>query len=179
MPGPMFLEGEDVALHTVESEDLDFLQEHINDPAVRSHLTVTTPTNRDQEETWFEEQVTGDEHINLLVMGPDGPSGSVGLGPVNDPDGSAEIGLWIREADWGKGYGTEASRLLVGHAFDELRIHRIIAQVFEGNEASKRLWEKLGFRHESVHREAAYLGGEYVDLHRFAILEQEWRDDGA
>lgn len=178
MSGPVFLEGETVALHTVESEDLEFLQKWINNPAVRSHLTVKTPTNRDQEEAWFEEQVSGDEHINLLVVGPDGPAGSVGLGPVEDPEGSAEIGLWIREADWGKGYGTEASRLLVGHAFDELRIHRIIAKVFEGNEASTRIWEKLGFRHEAVHRDAAYRGGQYVDLHQFAILEHEWRDGG-
>ena len=115
-----------------------------------------------------------DSRVNLLVVGEDGPAGTTGIGPVDDPDGSMEIGIWIREADWGRGYGTEASRLLVGHAFDDLRAHRVEARVFDENDASKRIWEKLGFRHEAVHREGAYMNGAYVDVHRYAVLEDEW-----
>lgn len=176
MPGPVFRHGERVDLHTIEREDLDFLQAQINDPAVRRYLTVRTPINHEQEEDWFESQVSGGDRVTLLVVGEDGPSGTVSIGPQHDPDGNAELGIWIREADWGKGYGTEASRLLVDYAFDELRLHRVFARVYEGNEGSKRIWEKLGFRHESVHREAAFMHGEYVDMHRYAVLEHEWRE---
>ncbi|MBS3760727.1 GNAT family N-acetyltransferase [Halodesulfurarchaeum sp.] len=174
MSGAVFLSGDRVDLRTIEKSDLDFLQEAINDPSVRQHLTIRWPINRDQEEEWFEEQVTSDERINLLIVGPDGPAGTVGLGPVDDPNGTAEIGIWLREREWGQGYGTEASRLLISHAFDRLRIHRIEARVFEGNDASQELWETLDFEHEAVHRDAAYLHGEYRDVHRYAVLETEW-----
>jgi RimJ/RimL family protein N-acetyltransferase len=179
MPGARFLAGEAVDLHTIEAEDVPFLQAHINDPRVRRHLTVRTPKNELQEETWFEEQVSDGDDVNLLVVGADGPAGTVRVGPIDDPDGRMEIGLWIREADWGRGYGTEASQLLVEYAFAELRAHRIAARVFEGNEASARVWEKLGFRHEATHREAAFRHGEYVDVHWYAVLEDEWNSEGS
>ena len=174
MPGAVFLAGDRVELRTIERDDLEFLRDAINDPAVRKNLTVRWPINLEQEEDWFEEQVTSDEHLNLLIKGEDGPSGTIGLGPIDDSSGVAELGIWIREADWEQGYGTEASELLLTHAFNELRLHRIEARVFEGNEASRNLWETLGFDHEAVHREAIYLHGEYLDVHRYAMLEQEW-----
>ncbi len=174
MPGPLFLSGKWIDLHTIEESDLPFLQEAINNPAVRQHLTVRTPINKNQEKEWFEEQVMSDERVNLLIVGSDGPAGTVGLGPIDSPDGNAEIGIWIQEADWGRNYGSEASELLISYAFSTLRIHRIEARVFEGNEASQKLWETLGFEHEAVHREAVYMHGEYIDVHRYAVLEDEW-----
>lgn len=179
MPGPVFLEGDRVALHTIEEEDIPFLQEQINDPAVRHHLTVRYPINEQQETEWFEEGASSEDRVNLMVVGDDGPSGTVGIGPTDDPDGSVEIGIWLREADWGNGYGTEASRLLVQYAFDTLRVHRVFARVFNDNLGSKRIWEKLGFRHEAVHEESAFMHGEYVDTHYFAVLEDEWREKHA
>lgn len=174
MPGALFLTGQWIDLHTIEESDLPFLQKSINSPAVRQHLTVRTPVNEVQEREWFEEQVTSEDRVNLLIVGSDGPAGTVGLGPIDSPDGNAEIGIWIQESDWGRNYGTEASELLITYAFENLRIHRIEARVFEGNEASRNLWETLGFDHEAVHREAAYLHGEYIDVHRYAMLENEW-----
>jgi ribosomal-protein-alanine N-acetyltransferase len=176
MPGAVFLSGDRVDLRTIEESDLDFLQEAINDPAIRQHLTIRRPVNREQEEEWFEEQVTSDDPINLLIVGAEGPAGTIGLGPIDDPNGTAELGIWLQKSDWGRGYGTEASRLLISHAFNRLRIHRIEARVFEGNEASQNLWETLGFEHEAVHRDAVYLHGEYRDVHRYAVLENGWEN---
>ena len=175
MSDAVFLPGDRVDLRPIEREDLEFLQAAINDPAVRRNLTVRWPLNYDQEEEWFEEQVTSEEKINLLIVGEDGPAGAIGLGPIDNQNGTAELGIWLQAADQGNGYGTEASTLLLDHAFDELRLHRIEARVFEGNDASRNLWETLGFDHEAVHREAIYLHGEYRDVHRYAVLENEWR----
>ena len=58
----------------------------------------------------------------------------------------------------------------------ELRKHRVVARVFEGNTGSQRVWEKLGFRHEAVHEEAQFMDGEYVDVHFYAVLKHEWFD---
>ncbi|MFB6153001.1 MAG: GNAT family N-acetyltransferase [Halodesulfurarchaeum sp.] len=178
MPGPVFIEGERVDLHTVEAEDIEPLQSLVNDPEIRHNLSTRFPVNREQEEEWFEEHASSDddEDVNLIV-GVDGElAGTVGLHGVQSVDGSAEIGLFIDPAFWGEGYGTEASRLVTMYGFDDLRLHRVVARVFEANEASRAIWEKLGYRHEARHREAAYVQGSFIDVHRYAILESEWRE---
>ena len=60
-------------------------------------------------------------------------------------EGSAELGYWIGEAYQGRGYATEASKVLIKRAFDDLGIERIFASYKCENAASKRVLEKLGF----------------------------------
>lgn len=176
MPGATYLEGEAVTLRTVEEEDLPFLRDTINDPEVRYHLTGGQPFNLAQEREWFERQAADDSTLNLLICADGDPVGTVGLEPRDPEDGSTEIGLFLAPEHWRQGYGTEASELVVDCAFRECRAHRVVARVLDGNDASRRIWEKLGFRHEAVHREATFRGGEYVDVHRYAVLEGEWRE---
>ncbi|MFW5896135.1 MAG: GNAT family N-acetyltransferase [archaeon] len=175
MPGPRFLEGDRVDLHTIEEEDISFLQEMINDPDVRRFVSRYEPVNGRQERAWFEEQVSEGDGITLLIVTEDGPAGTVGLTPDQQMLGSAEVGIALEESHWNEGYGTAASRLLTDYAFTERRLHRLVAKVLDPNEGSKRIWEKLGYRHEAVHREATFVEGEYVDVHDYAILEHEWR----
>ncbi|MFB6071231.1 MAG: GNAT family N-acetyltransferase [Halanaeroarchaeum sp.] len=176
MPGPPFVHGDGVDLHTIEEEDLPFLQETINDPAVRRYLGNRQPYTMEQEREWFEEQVNGDGATTLLVVADGDPAGVVSVGEMPQMPSSAEIGINLAQAFWNQGYGTEASRLMTDYAFRERRYHRVMARVYDPNEGSKRIWEKLGYRHEGRHREADWADGEFVDVHRYAILEHEWRD---
>ena len=174
MPGPIFLEGDRVELRTVEEEDLDFLQATINDQSVRHYLGARDPINGHQEQEWYEERCSDDENVNLLICTDGEPAGTVGLHP-QDPVGiTDEIGIFLAQEFWGEGYGTEASRLLTDYAFRERRTHRVMARVFEGNQGSKRIWEKLGFRQEGTFAEAEYVDGEYVDVYFFAVTRDEW-----
>ena len=173
MPGAVFLRGEDVTLRTVEEEDVEFVQEYINDPDVRWGLSMAMPINGEQEREYFEERISSDEDIHLLVCADEEAVGMVSL-TVGDRHGSAEIGISLAPEYHGNGYGTAASRLLTTYAFEELRMHRVMARVFAFNEGSKRIWEKLGFEREGTHREAAFTGGEYVDVLFYGVLEDEW-----
>ena len=60
------------------------------------------------------------------------------------------------------------------YAFDELRKHRIEAQVFDGNAGSQRIWDKLEFDHEAVHHDAVFIDGDFADVHRYVFLEDKW-----
>jgi len=176
MPGAVYLESDDVTLRTIEEEDLPFLRDTINDPAVRRYLSRRGPYNLAQERAFFEEVVTDEDALNLLVCRDGEPAGTVGLQTLTSPDGSSEIGLFLAEEHWGEGIGTEAVRLVTDHAFRERGRHRVAARVLDGNEASMALFESLGYRHEGAMREAAFRDGAYVDLHWYAVLAGEWLD---
>ncbi len=93
---------------------------------------------------------------------------------VNDRWGTAEIGYMIAPDEWGNGYATDALRTLTAHAFRERRIHKLSAQVYETNDASQRVLEKAGYSQEGIFREEAFVDGEYVDVHRYGLLAEEF-----
>ena len=78
------------------------------------------------------------------------PVGSVGLHFHSDlaaKDDEAELGYWLGVPYWGRGIMPEAARRLLRHAFEDLGLARVWCGYFEGNGKSKRVQEKLGFRH--------------------------------
>ena len=95
-----------------------------------------------------------------------------------DPDnGSALFHITIGEHDaWGRGFGTEATTLMVAHAFDVLGLHRVGLSVFAFNERALRTYEKVGFRVEGRLREAIWRDERYWDEIQMGILAHEWRE---
>jgi RimJ/RimL family protein N-acetyltransferase len=87
---------------------------------------------------------------------------------------SAEVGYWIRRSEWGRGFGTEALRLVVRFAFSTLRLHRLQATVAAGNARSARVLEKVGFRREGVARHAHRRAGRWRDDWLFGLLRSEF-----
>ena len=129
MPGGVYIDGEEVALATIEEADLPFLRDTINDSAVRAGLLYRPPLNLAQEREYFEDVICGDDSVDLLVRVDGEPAGTIGLEAIDDVNGTAEIGLFLAEPHWGCGVGTEAARLLTDFAFRERRLHRVYARV--------------------------------------------------
>ncbi|NPV67900.1 MAG: GNAT family N-acetyltransferase [Anaerolineae bacterium] len=85
------------------------------------------------------------------------------------------LGVAIGSAEHrGHGYGTQACRLALDFAFEELNLHRITATVFSYNTASRRLCERLGFQLEGVFREFLERDGQRHDMLLFGLLRHEW-----
>ena len=174
MPGPMFAEGEDVTLRTVEADDLEFLQSARNDPAVRQPLTLNRAANAEQIREFFENAISSDDSVSLLACTDEEPAGMVVLFDEDDVTGTATLAYWVAPDHWGNGYATEAAGLLCEHAFAERRLNKIRAEVIEPNDGSRRVLEKLGFVEEGLLREEKFVRGEHVDVHRFGLLADEW-----
>lgn len=174
MAGATFLRGERVELRTMEHEHVEFLQSLVNDPEVWTYLNNSPPINGVQEEEWIDERAAGEESVNLLISVDGEPAGTIGFRPATPVDGSVELGLMLDTEFWGEGYGTDAARTLTTYAFEERRVHRVMAKAVTENVGSCRIWEKLGFREEGVFPEAGYHAGEYVDIAQYAVLEDEW-----
>ena len=174
MPGPAFIDGETVSLRTIEEEDIPFLQEAVNDPGVWRGIGRADPVNEPQEREFFEEVVSGDGNITLLVTrDAETPLGTVSL-TIQEASQRAELGYWIAPDQQGQGYGPEASGMLVDFGFRHRGFHRIEARVFEFNDDSRALLESLGFTHEGTHRDGQFLDGGYKDTLWYGVLEDEW-----
>ena len=85
----------------------------------------------------------------------------------------ANLAYWIIPDERGNGYATEAADLCLKHAFDDRRLHRVVARVFENNDASIRVLEKLGFEREGFLREHSYVNGAHRNMHLYGILASE------
>jgi len=73
----------------------------------------------------------------------------------------------------GRGYGTDALRILVNYGFKELNLHRLEIEVFAFNKEAIRTYEKVGFKCEVTKRQALYRDGVYNDVLVMGILRQE------
>jgi [ribosomal protein S5]-alanine N-acetyltransferase len=87
------------------------------------------------------------------------------------------IGIFDR-AFWGRGIGTQATRLALRYAFEVLQLHRVDLRVLSYNTRAIAAYEKCGFMREGVEREGALVEGEWHSDVMMSILEQEWEAHG-
>lgn len=188
MPGARFLQGDRVALRTVEDEDAAFLRDHSNDPQIRFPMTFGGPTTLEQQREYLDRDDDGADFL-VTVSGeetgfnpeyvtdddpPVEPIGFVSLFHVDERAGSATIAYYLTPSAQENGYMTEAVELLVDYAFETRRLHRVTASALATNDASQNLLRSLGFTEEGRERDAKFVRGEYVDVDVFSILEGEW-----
>ncbi len=76
----------------------------------------------------------------------------------------------------GKGYGTEAVRIMVDYLFLSKNIMRIQAETHPENVASHRVLEKARFRREGTIRKSFFSRGVWRDTVLFSILREEWKE---
>ena len=72
------------------------------------------------------------------------------------------------------GYGSEAIKLLLEFAFNQLNLNRIEIRVFSFNEQGIRCYKKCGFIEEGCLRQAVYIDGEYHDIIILSVLREEF-----
>ena len=94
--------------------------------------------------------------------------------------GTYEIAYDFNPAYGKRGYATEACTKLIEHLFGFLEARRLYVGCNEGNEASWRLLERLGFRREAHCIEDVWFKRDaagnpiYVNSYFYAMLHQEW-----
>lgn len=172
-----FQVGERVYLRPLETGDATQLQQWINDPEVSRYLSVYRPMKLEDEQQFIERANAGGENLafGVALMQDDQLLGTAGLQRIDWKNRSAGFGISLGvPGEWGKGYGTEATRLVVRVAFERLNLHRVWLVVYEFNERGRRCYERAGFKGEGVMRDYHFADGRYWDAHLMAILQPEW-----
>jgi diamine N-acetyltransferase len=177
-PGPRFIIGERVTLRRVERGDLPHIRRWLDDPELRKQVGAREPLSEDDAEQWFE-RISNDPHRAwYVIVAEEGDRvvGEAGLLRMDPTWRTTDMTVIVGEPGArGKGYGTEAARLLLDFAFQYMGFHRVAIGVVGFHEDALRFWERLGFRREGVQREGYLVDGEFHDFVMMSILEDEWR----
>jgi RimJ/RimL family protein N-acetyltransferase len=166
-----------IALTPLTADDLPALWQWINDREQVLTNAAYRPVSKEQHEEWFEAQQRSRNSVifGIRLVETNQLIGSCQLHTINHVHRKAELQIRLGDAyERGKGYGTEAVRLLLDFAFKDLNLRRVYLEVFSTNEAAIKVYEKVGFVREGVLRQAAYIDGEYLDILMMGILLEEY-----
>jgi RimJ/RimL family protein N-acetyltransferase len=172
-----FLVGTHVYLRPLDRADAPAFVTWLNDPDVARFLRAYRPMTLSAEEAFIDAIGKG-EDMGLAIVLRDGDRliGGAGLHEIDQRCRRAQFGIVIGDREqWGKGYGTEVTRLMVGYAFETLNLNRVWLLVYEYNPRGVRSYEKVGFRREGVLRQDTFRDGRYWDTIVMGILREEWK----
>ncbi len=149
----------------------------MNDPEVVQYLVVRPPITREAEEAWYD-SVVKDLNTVFFAIHAITPEkkliGNCSVG-MRWKDRVGSLGIAIGEKEfWGKGFGTEAMRLLVDYSFETLNLQKVELEVHGFNERAFKCYEKVGFKEEARRREAKFINGEYTDSVLMGLLREDW-----
>ncbi|MDB4949303.1 MAG: acetyltransferase family protein [Gemmatimonadetes bacterium] len=100
--------------------------------------------------------------------------GDCALHVRGDDARQGEIGFTLAAAEQGRGYGAEMVRRVLGYAFDDLGLHRVVAVTDAENAAAAALLARVGMRREGHLRQNVWFKGRWGDEFLFAVLREEW-----
>jgi RimJ/RimL family protein N-acetyltransferase len=177
-------EGELVRLTAAVSEDTPERfaawsndAEYLRLVSIRPALPTTISAMRHEVDEYIESEEIEHDVFEFLVRprADDRLIGFVALSHIRWNNGDAMLSISIGDrAYWGRGYGTDAVRVLLRFAFTELNLHRVTLGVFEYNERARRAYEKAGFVVEGRVRAHLQRDGRRWDNIYMGILREEW-----
>ena len=148
----MTIETERLLLRPWEAADAEELYKYARDPAVGPIAGWPVHTSVENSREIIRGVLSAPETYAVVLKETGLPVGSIGLmrGRASNlglPDTEAELGYWIGVPYWGRGLIPEAARALIRRGFETLGLEKIWCGCFEGNERSRRVQEKCGFRY--------------------------------
>jgi len=171
------LQGEKVRLRPVEERDLPQFVRWLADPELTRWLAaIGSPPTLEEEYEWWHDKRSDPDSVLWAIETLDGRLvGTTELRLALRAE-RAELGIAIHDKTWwGKGLGTDAVRLVVDYAFEELNLNRVELTTDEDNARAIRCYEKVGFVREGLLRKHRLVEGRFGNTVVMGILREEWQ----
>ena len=183
------LQGDRAGLRPFTPEDITAMADILTDPEVLRltgsvHSTVEAKTEAGDKagpldpatRRWYETRADQKDRLDLAVIAADSGAcvGEVVLNEWSPGNGACSFRILLGPEGRDRGIGSEATRLLIDHAFQSTRINRIELEVYAFNPRARHVYEKVGFLFEGTKRAALEFDGEYVDADIMSILRSDW-----
>ena len=172
------LRGEHVTLRPVTADDAEAMFAGLSDEEAMELTGTQKRFTFEQVRAFCARVAEADDRLDYAVTLPDDPGyrGEVVLNDIDWDNRSAGFRIALSGVEnRGKGYGTEASELLLKHAFDTLRLHRVELEVYDFNPRAQHVYKKLGFLQEGVLRDALLWKGRYRSAIKMSLLGPDYR----
>lgn len=173
----LILKSDRLGFGPIRSDLVDTYARWMNDLRVTRTLAAPSmPMSAEKEQQWFDgAAVTSSEVVfTMYVLESMQPIGNTGLHDIDPVSRTASFGIVIGEVDaWGHGYGTEAARMMVQYGFDVLGLHNIQLMCYANNPGGLKAYERAGFKHVGVRRQAKRAGRVLLDEHIMDILSTD------
>jgi len=168
--------GEKCYLSPMNPDDTEQYVAWLNDLEVSENLRAASKNiSLVNERAHLERLAEG--HVYAIVdLKTDTLIGNVALIDIDHLDRQCKLGIFIGNKDyWGKGYGREAIRLLLGFAFNRLNMNNVLLNVYAPNERAYRCYRSVGFREIGRRRQSVFRNGVYCDDIYMDILAEDFR----
>lgn len=171
----MILETERLLLRPWAETDAEDLYEYAKDPNVGPRAGWPTHQSVDESRSVLKNVLMAQENYAIVLKETDRVIGCIGLKPTDGSIGlEPEIGYWIGVPHWGKGYMPEAVREILRHCFSDIGCRGVWCAYYVGNDQSKRVQEKCGFKpHHFVPKEVTTMG-DYRDTCHNYLSRSDW-----
>ena len=146
---------------------LDNYLNWFNDPEITKWMLIGLfPVTKNTEEEWFDKQGKNENDVGFAIESKEGKHlGGCGIHKIDWKSKIAEGGIVIGDkTEWGKGYATEAEKMMLDYGFSILGLRKISAHIFRENIASLKAAIKNGLKKEGVLKKHLYKNGKYNDL---------------
>ncbi len=175
------LETPRLLLRAMRVRDTEDMYAYAKNPEVTQYLLWSPHKSPDYTRSYLEYLAgryrLGQHYEWAMVSKADGHMiGTCGFSRIECPQNAAEIGYVLNPAYRGQGLVAEAAERVLRFGFDVLGLHRVEARYMVGNDASRRVMEKLGMQFEGVRRGSMLVKGAYRDIGICSVLVNEYRE---
>ncbi|MFX0163473.1 MAG: GNAT family N-acetyltransferase [Candidatus Hodarchaeota archaeon] len=174
------LDGERVKIRKLKISDARDIYENVKDKDIgRWMFRFLHPYPKDEarkfiRRTHYKLKKKKGYDFGIVLKNTNKVIGVVDLFDIDWENKKAEIGYWLGKKYWGRGLMTEAVKLILKFGFEDLKLHRIYARLFEENIGSKNVLEKCGFKLEGIIREATFRNNKWHNGLIYGILKPEY-----
>jgi RimJ/RimL family protein N-acetyltransferase len=167
-----------VSLRDFEPADAVFVHRWFNTPqAIEGLVEQRESFSEDDARRWVARAADAHGPDRKWAVAVDDRPEPVGFTALYGIGGQAapELGILIGEPEmWGRGVGTDAQRLTIARAFDELDAHRVLELIIADNVRARKVVERLGFRLEGVMRGHVRRGERLLDVAVYGLLPEDF-----
>lgn len=174
-------------LRDIKKSDAESIRKNINNLNVSRYLlAVVYPYKKSDAEWWTnhckeqqKQKPRTSYEFGIIIKPNNRIVGGVGLNSINRKQKKADIGYWIAEPYWRKGYVSEAVKKLINFAFNKLSIEKIVIPTFVENKGSNALIKKIGGKLIRIKKKAvkAKSTGKTHNKSIYWVLKKDWKRD--
>ncbi|WP_119391487.1 GNAT family N-acetyltransferase [Taklimakanibacter lacteus] len=167
-------------MREIEARDWKAFSHFMTQANYQRHIAMRL-RNEEDVKNFVTRQVArqGDERRHIFHLAAEGKERSFAVGDgfiILGRGGLAEVGWGVAPDLWGRGFGTEIGRALVGLAFERVGAVRVWCKVMASNAASLRLARRIGLKHERSHPDYPAGQGRFEAVEFFAMTSEDYFD---